>query len=84
MGCVVQIFNMLSSLNIDFHPDAHAVRLKFSLATMASSMALPWDPCKELECYVRKVTSRARRACELPLTWMTILRIDSRSTGGGI
>lgn len=37
-----QIFNVLSSLNIDRHPDAHACRLKFTLATMASSMTCPW------------------------------------------
>lgn len=42
-ACRTQIFNVLNSLNIDCHPDAHAVRLKFSLATMASSMGCPWQ-----------------------------------------
>jgi len=50
-----QIFRILSLLNIDSHPDAHACRLKFSLATMASSMQCPWDVSMELEDYIRKV-----------------------------
>ena len=61
---VSQIFALLSTVNIDFHPDAHAVRLKFSLATMASSMGCPWDPCKQLEAYVRK-NRAVSAACRL-------------------
>lgn len=59
-----QIFNMLAAVNVDFHPDAHAVRLKMSLATMASSMACPWDPALQLECYVRKCRA-VSAACRL-------------------
>jgi hypothetical protein len=55
VGASSQIFDILSTLNLDCHPDAHAVRLKFSLATMASSMVCPWDPATEMENYIRKI-----------------------------
>ena len=41
-----QISNVLNALDIDFHPDARAVRFEFSLAILASSMDCPLEPCQ--------------------------------------
>ena len=38
-----QIFSSLQFANDDWHPDAHACRLKISLVTVDSGMDLPWD-----------------------------------------
>jgi len=49
-----QIFNQLEFLGNDFHPDAHACRLKLSVVTVGlgaeSTMKCPWSIAEELEC----------------------------------
>ena len=51
-----QIWDQLACLQTDFHPDAHACRLKLSLAMMGdnSVMACPWDMAAEMAQYCRK------------------------------
>jgi len=50
-----QIFEQLEYLGVDLNPNAHACRLKLSLATMASgSMRPPWSPQREMEQYLVK------------------------------
>jgi hypothetical protein len=53
-----QIFNQLEFLGNDYHPDAHACRLKISTVTVGlgaeSSMKCPWSIVEEMDAYVRK------------------------------
>ncbi len=49
------IFTKLSRTIDDAHPDAHACRLKISLATMDSPMGLPWDLTTEASKFINKV-----------------------------
>ena len=51
-----QIFDQISLLEDDNHPDAHACRLKITLATSASKEAMHcgWDPSDEMAAYVMK------------------------------
>jgi len=49
------IFDTLGSANNDFHPDAHACRLKIALATIDSPVVCPWDLTKQMSNYVTKL-----------------------------
>mmetsp|Transcript_14755 Transcript_14755/g.40767 ORF Transcript_14755/g.40767 Transcript_14755/m.40767 type:complete len:3812 (+) Transcript_14755:277-11712(+) len=66
-----QIFNQLEFLGNDFHPDAHACRLKLSVVTVGlgadSTMRCPWSVTEEMEQYVKKhgyVSSACRLTTE--------------------
>ena len=63
-------FNIYQSFGItltdDFHPDAHACRLRITLVTMDSGMALPWDITTEVSKYVIK-HDRVSITCRLSL-----------------
>ena len=66
-----QIFNQLEFLGNDFHPDAHACRLKLSVVTVGlgadSTMKCPWSITEEMEEYVKKhgfVSSACRLTTE--------------------
>jgi hypothetical protein len=53
----MQIFNQLEFLGNDFHPDAHACRLKLSAVTVGlgdDAMKCPWSIHEEMVEYVRK------------------------------
>ena len=51
----LQIFGALRFAADDFHPDAHAVRLKITLVTIESGAPFPWDLTLELASYVAKL-----------------------------
>ena len=51
----MQVFNRLSATVDDAHPDAHACRLKVSLATMEAPMPSPWDLTIEAAKFINKV-----------------------------
>jgi hypothetical protein len=66
-----QIFNQLEFLGNDYHPDAHACRLKLSVVTVGlgaeSTMKCPWSIAEEMEAYTRKhafVSSSCRLTTE--------------------
>jgi hypothetical protein len=66
-----QIFNQLEFLGNDYHPDAHACRLKLSVTTVGlgaeSTMKCPWSIAEELEEYTKKhghVSSACRLSTE--------------------
>ncbi len=63
----LQIFNQLEFLGNDFHPDAHACRLKLSAVTVGlgdDSMKCPWSVQEEMREYVRK-HAHVSSACRL-------------------
>jgi hypothetical protein len=51
----LKIFTNLKSTNDDWHPDAHACRLKISLVTIDSGTICPWDLTTECAKYVTKL-----------------------------
>lgn len=63
-----QIFNQLEFLGNDFHPDAHACRLKLSVVTVGlgaeSTMRCPWSIAEEMEAYTKK-HGHVSSACRL-------------------
>lgn len=78
-----QIFNQLEFLGNDFHPDAHACRLKLSVATVGlgaeSTMRCPWRIADELEKYVQKheqVSSSCRLTTEEELLLLQMCNPD--------
>ncbi|KAH9261268.1 hypothetical protein BASA81_000972 [Batrachochytrium salamandrivorans] len=60
------IFHALALANDDFHPDAHACRLKISLVTMDSGVKLPWDLTLQMCRYVTKL-SHVSAGCRISL-----------------
>ena len=63
----LQIFNQLEFLGNDYHPDAHACRLKLSAVTVGlgeDSMNCPWNIQDEMKEYVRK-HAHVSSACRL-------------------
>ena len=54
----------LRYLNDDAHPDAHACRIKLSLATRETPMQCPWDLENEVKMYQHKLSS-VSAACRL-------------------
>ena len=61
------IFNAFKRVLDDWHPDAHAGRLKISLVTMDSGMPQPWDLTKECALYIAKLDCISS-SCRLALT----------------
>ena len=82
----LQIFNQLEFLGNDFHPDAHACRLKLSALTIglgaSSSMKCPWSVQEEMTEYVRKfshVSSACRLTCEEEISLLHLCASSTRS-----
>ena len=80
-----QIFNQLEFLGNDFHPDAHACRLKLSVVTVGlgaeSKMKCPWSIADEMEAYVKKhpyVSSACRLTTEEEMLLLQLCAPDSR------
>jgi hypothetical protein len=80
-----QIFNQLEFLGNDFHPDAHACRLKLSVVTVGlgadSKMKCPWSIAAEMEEYVKKhiyVSSACRLTTEEEMLLLQLCSPDSR------
>lgn len=70
-----QIFNQLEFLGNDFHPDAHACRLKLSAVTVGlgeDSMKCPWSVQDEMKEYVLK-HAHVSSACRLSKDEETLL-----------
>lgn len=74
-----QIFEQLGYLADDFHPDAHACRLKLSLVTMDSKMECPWNIPAELDAYLSKLP-HVSAVCRLTLTEEKVLLDACQST----
>jgi hypothetical protein len=78
-----QIFNQLEFLGNDFHPDAHACRLKLSAVTVGlgdGSMKCPWNVEEEMFEYVAK-HSFVSSACRLSKDEeMLLLHLCSNNT----
>jgi hypothetical protein len=49
------IFHALALANDDYHPDAHACRMKISLVTIDSGVKLPWDLTLQCARYISKL-----------------------------
>jgi len=60
------IFHTLALANDDFHPDAHACRLKISLVTIDSGVSLPWDLTLQCARYINKL-SHVSASCRISL-----------------
>eukprot|EP01038_Epipyxis_sp_PR26KG_P004458 gene4458-6304_t len=60
------IFESLKRANDDFHPDAHACRLKISLVVIDSGMKLPWDLTSNCAKYIIKLDC-VSSCCQLTL-----------------
>ena len=50
------IWRNLRAASHDFHPDAHAVRMKLSLVTIDSGSTLPWNLTSEAARYINKMS----------------------------
>jgi Protein of unknown function (DUF3638)/Protein of unknown function (DUF3645) len=79
-----QIFNQLEFLGNDFHPDAHACRLKLSVVTVGlgaeSKMKCPWSINAEMEEYVKKhihVSSACRLTTEEEMLLLQLCSPDA-------
>ena len=80
-----QIFNQLEFLGNDFHPDAHACRLKLSVVTVGlgaeSKMKCPWSISAEMEEYVKKhihVSSACRLTTEEEMLLLQLCSPENR------
>jgi hypothetical protein len=80
-----QIFNQLEFLGNDYHPDAHACRLKLSVVTVGlggdGSMTCPWSVAEEMEQYCKKhpyVSSACRLSVEEELLLLQLCSPDAR------
>ena len=62
----LKIFEAFKRSNDDWHPDAHACRLKISLVTIDSGMESPWDLTIECARYIVK-TDSVSSSCRLSL-----------------
>lgn len=60
------IFHSLALANDDWHPDAHACRLKISLVTIDSGVKLPWDLTLQCARYIIKL-SHVSASCRISL-----------------
>ena len=61
------IFNAFTTVLDDWHPDAHAGRLKISLVTLDSGMSQPWDLTIECSRYITKLDC-VSSCCRLALS----------------
>lgn len=80
-----QIFNQLEFLGNDYHPDAHACRLKLSIVTVGlgeeSTMNCPWSVQEEMEEYAKKhvfVSSACRLTTEEELLLLQLCEPTAR------
>jgi hypothetical protein len=80
-----QIFNQLEFLGNDYHPDAHACRLKLSIVTVGlgedSTMNCPWSIAEEMEEYAKKhvfVSSACRLTTEEEMLLLQLCSPDAR------
>jgi hypothetical protein len=80
-----QIFNQLEFLGNDYHPDAHACRLKLSVVTVGlgqeSTMKCPWSVAEEMEEYAKKhvfVSSACRLTTEEEILLLQLCKPDAR------
>jgi hypothetical protein len=80
-----QIFDQLEFLGNDYHPDAHACRLKLSVVTVGlggdDSMKCPWDVAEEMEEYCKKhpyVSSSCRLTTEEELLLLQLCTPTAR------
>jgi hypothetical protein len=78
-----QVFNQLEFLGNDFHPDAHACRLKLSVVTVGlgeeSTMKCPWSVAEEMEEYTKKhvyVSSACRLTTEEEILLLQLCKPD--------
>lgn len=85
LGLQQQIFNQLEFLGNDYHPDAHACRLKLSVVTVGlgeeSTMKCPWSIEEEMEEYAKKhvnVSSACRLTTEEEMLLLQLCKPDSR------
>lgn len=82
----LQIFNQLEFLGNDFHPDAHACRLKLSAVTVGlgeGSMNCPWNVQDEIKEYVRKhahVSSACRLTTDEEMLLLQLCSASMRSS----
>lgn len=53
----LSIFQNFGAVNNDFHPDAHACRLKISLVTIDAGMTLPWELTLQSSYHILKLDS---------------------------
>jgi hypothetical protein len=53
----LSIYKSFQGVSDDWHPDAHACRLKISLVTIDSGMQAPWDLTVEISRYIVKLKS---------------------------
>lgn len=60
------IFQSLSRASSDFHPDAHACRLKISAVTADAPVVCPWNLTREVSRYVLKLNT-VSQVCRLSL-----------------
>lgn len=60
----LHIFKAFGRVNDDYHPDAHACRLKIALVILDSGVPLPWDLTVECARYAVKV-DRVSTSCRL-------------------
>jgi thiol-disulfide isomerase/thioredoxin len=63
----LQVFKAFDRCNDDWHPDAHACRLKIFLVTMDSGMESPWDLTTECARYSVKLDSISSN-CKLSIS----------------
>ena len=80
----LQIFSQLEFLGNDYHPDAHACRLKLSVVTigLGEGMRCPWSLSEETSEYVRK-HGQVSSACRLtPNEELIVLNLCSTSFKG--
>jgi hypothetical protein len=80
-----QIFNQLEFLGTDFHPDAHACRLKLSVVTVGlgaeSTMKCPWSIKEELVEYTKKhefVSSACRLTTEEEMLLLQLCNVGTQ------
>eukprot|EP01033_Poteriospumella_lacustris_P010457 gene10460-7435_t len=72
----ISIYKRFTNANDDWHPDAHACRLKISLVTIDSGMDLPWDLTIECARFIVKLDAISS-ACRIsPREELQILESD--------
>jgi thiol-disulfide isomerase/thioredoxin len=72
----LDIYKRFTNANDDWHPDAHACRLKISLVTIDSGMELPWDLTIECARYIVKLDSVSSFCRISPREELQILESD--------
>ena len=76
----LMIFKCFQSTTTDWHPDAHACRLKISLVTMDSGTESPWDLTTECSRHVLKLASISSSCRISPEEELQLLESDAVAT----